>query len=60
MPWYLSARPTGVNHYQNGRTITDTTITIIRTVGTSFIIRYCRPVNVFAPATKSFLRFASQ
>jgi hypothetical protein len=34
-------------------TITDTTMTSINTVGTSFIMRNWRPVNLFRPTAKS-------
>ncbi len=41
-------------------TITDSTITSIKSVGTSFIIRYCRPVRTLLPAMKSLRRQPSQ
>lgn len=44
---------------QNFKT-TENTMTIISTVGTSFIIRKPRPVTVFSPVAKSFRLKASQ
>ena len=38
------------------KTMTETTMTISNSVGTSFIIRYVRPVRVLPPATNSLRR----
>jgi hypothetical protein len=42
------------------RVMTAKTMTSIRIVGTSFIIRYVRPVRVFVPVRNSFRRRPSQ
>lgn len=56
---HIRSSDRSVNVPQN-RSTTASTMTTIRSVGTSFIIRYCRPVKVLRDARKSFRRLASQ